>query len=49
VEVSVCIKPMVDLLKLKSKSKKTITVVAIDRIKQKSFESAGIVIVKVMN
>src|SRR6266508_3430888 len=40
---------MVNLLKLKPKSDKTITVVAIDGIKQKSLESAGLVTVKVMD
>ncbi len=48
-EVSVCTKPMADLLKLKSKPDKTITVVAIDGIKQKSLGSAGLVTVKVMD
>src|SRR6266540_2572149 len=48
-EVSVYIKPMADLLKLKPKSDKTMTVVAIDRIKQKSLENAGIVTVKVID
>ncbi len=33
VEVSVCMKPMVNLLKLKLKPNKTMVVVAIDRIK----------------
>src|SRR6266508_2924917 len=40
---------MVNLLKLKPKSDKTITVVAIDGIKQKSLESAGLVTVKVID
>jgi len=40
---------MVNLLKLKPKSNKMITVVAIDRIKQESLGSAGIVMVKVMD
>src|SRR6266542_6363549 len=48
-EVSVCIKPMADLLKLKPKPDKTMTVVVIDGIKQKSLGSAGLVIVKVMD
>ncbi len=48
-EVSVYIKPMADLLKLKPKPNKTMTVVAIDRIKQKSLENAGIVTVKVID
>jgi len=48
-EVSVCIKPMVDLLKLKLKSDKIITVVAIDGVKQKSLESAGLVTIKVID
>src|SRR6266498_431614 len=48
-EVSVYIKPMVNLLKLKLKLDKTMTVVAIDRIKQKSLRSAGLVTVKVMD
>src|SRR6266496_1237553 len=48
-EVSVCTKPMADLLKLKLKLDKTITVVAIDGIKQKSLESAGLVTIKVLD
>src|SRR6266498_4271747 len=48
-EVSVCTKPMADLLKLKPKPDKTMTVVAIDGIKQKSLRSAGLVTVKVMD
>ena len=40
---------MADLLKLKPKLDKTIMVVAIDGIKQKSLESAGLVTVKVMD
>ncbi len=40
---------MADLLKLKPKLNKTIIVVAIDGIKQKSLESAGLVTVKIMN
>ncbi len=48
-EVSVCTKPMADLLKLKPKLNKTMTVVAIDEIKQKSLRSAGLVTVKVMD
>ncbi len=40
---------MADLLKLKLKSDKTMTVVAIDGIKQKSLESAGLVTVKVID
>ncbi len=40
---------MADLLKLKLKSDKTMTVVAIDSIKQKSFGSASLVTVKVMD
>ena len=48
-EVLVCTKPMADLLKLKPKSDKIMTVVAIDGIKQKSLGSAGLVIVKVMD
>ena len=48
-EVSVCIKPMADLLKLKLKLDKTMTVVAIDDIKQKSLRSAGLVTVKVID
>jgi len=39
----------VDLLKLKPKLDKTMTVVAIDGIKQKSLESVGLVTVKVMD
>src|SRR6266498_3701053 len=48
-EVSVCTKPIADLLKLKPKSDKTMTVVAIDGIKQKSLGSAGMVTVKIMD
>src|SRR6266498_1447152 len=48
-KVSVYTKPIADLLKLKSKSDKTMIVIAIDEIKQKSLESAGLVIVKVMD
>jgi len=48
-EVSVCTKPMADLLKLKLKLDKTMTVIAIDGIKQKSLGSAGLVTVKVMD
>ena len=40
---------MADLLKLKLKPDKTMTVIAINSIKQKSFRSAGLVIVKVMD
>src|SRR6266540_1130084 len=40
---------MADLLKLKPKLDKTMTVMAIDRIKQKSLRSAGLVTVKVMD
>ncbi len=49
VKVSVYTKPMADLLKLKPKSDKTMTVVAIDGIKQKSLRSAGLVTVKVID
>src|SRR6266542_4449493 len=48
-EVSVCTKLMADLLKLKPKSDKIMTVVTIDDIKQKSLESVGLVTVKVMD
>src|SRR6266498_1034411 len=48
-EVSVCTKLMADLLKLKPKLDKTMTVVTIDSIKQKSLGSAGLVMVKVMD
>ena len=48
-EVSVCTKPMANLLKLKPKPDKTMTVVTIDGIKQKSLRSAGLVIVKVID
>ncbi len=48
-EVSVCTKPMADLLKLKLKLDKTMTVVAIDGIKQKSLGSASLVTVKVID
>ncbi len=40
---------MADLLKLKLKADKTMTVIVIDRVKQKSFESAGLVTVKVID
>src|SRR6266498_1809143 len=48
-EVSMCTKPMADLLKLKLKPDKTMTIVAIDNIKQKSLGSVGLVTVKVMD
>ncbi len=48
-EVSVCTKPMVDLLKLKLKPDKTMMVVVIDKVKQKSLKSAGVVTVKVID
>ncbi len=48
-EVSVCTKSMVNLLKLKLKVDKTIIVVIINRVKQKSLGSAKIVIVKVID
>ncbi len=48
-EVSVYTKPMADLLKLKPKPDKTMTVIAIDGVKQTSLGNAGLVIVKVMN
>ncbi len=48
-EVSVYTKLMADLLKLKPKPDKTMIVMAIDSIKQKSLESAGLVMVKVMD
>ncbi len=47
--MSVCTKLMADLLKLKPKPDKTMTVVAIDGIKQKSLRSAGLVTVKVLD
>jgi len=40
---------MADLLKLKPKPDKTMTVVIIDGIKQKSLRNAGLVIVKIIN
>ena len=40
---------MVDLLKLKPKPDKTMIVVAIDSIKQKSLRSAGLVTIKVID
>ncbi len=40
---------MADLLKLKLKLDKTMTVVAIDGIKQKSLGSAGLVMVKIID
>ncbi len=40
---------MADLLKLKPKLDKTMTVIVIDEIKQKSFRSTGIVIIKVID
>jgi len=48
-KVSVYIKPMADLLKLKLKLDKTMTVVAIDGIKQKSLGSVGLVTVKIID
>jgi len=48
-EVPVCTKLIVDLLKLKPKADKTMTVIEIDGIKQKSLRSAKIVTVKVMD
>ncbi len=48
-KVLVCTKPMAELLKLKPKSDKTITVIVIDGIKQKSLGSVGLVTVKVMD
>ena len=48
-EISVYTKSIVDLLKLKPKLNKTMTVVAIDRVKQKSLGNTGIVIVKVID
>ena len=48
-EVSVCTKPMADLLNLKPKPDKTMTVVAIDGIKQKYLGSAGLITVKVID
>ena len=40
---------MADLLKLKPKSDKTMTVIAINRIKQKLLGNAGLVTVKIMD
>jgi len=40
---------MADLLKLKLKLDKTMTVVTIDEIKQKSLESVSLVMVKVID
>jgi len=48
-KVSVYIKPMADLLKLKPKLDKIMTVIAIDKIKQKSLRSVRVVTVKVMD
>ncbi len=48
-KVSVYIKFMVNLLKLKPKADETITIVAIDRIKQKSLRSTRLVTVKVID
>ncbi len=48
-EVSVYTKLIADLLKLKLKANKTIIVIAIDEVKQKSLRSAEIVIVKIMD
>ena len=48
-KVSVYTKPIADLLKLKSKSDKTMIVIAIDEIKQKSLESVSLVMVKVID
>ncbi len=49
VEVFVYIKLIVNLLKLKLKLDKIMIVVAIDKVKQKSFRSARMVTIKVMD
>ena len=49
IEVSVYTKSMADLLKLKSKPDKIMTVVAINGVKQKSLKSIGIVMIKVID
>ncbi len=48
-EVSVCTKPMIELLKLKLKVNKTMIVITINGVKQKSLGSIEIVTVKVIN
>src|SRR6266540_171432 len=48
-EISVYTKHMEDILKLKIKPDKTMTVITIDDIKQKSLGSAGLVMVKVID
>ncbi len=48
-KVSVCTKPMADLLKLKLKPDKIMIVVTINGIKQKSLESAGLITIKVID
>ncbi len=48
-EVSSYTKLITDLLKLKPKADKTITVVAIDGVKQTSLRNVKMVIIKVMN
>ncbi len=48
-KVSVCIKLIVNLLKLKPKADKTMTVIAIVRVEQKSLRNIEIVTIKVMN
>ncbi len=48
-EVSVYTKPMANLLKLKPKLDKIMTVIAIDEIKQKSLRSIKVVTVKVID
>jgi len=48
-KVLVCMKLMVNLLKLKLKVDKIITVIAIDEVKQKSLESVRVVTVKVID
>jgi len=40
---------MADLLKLKLKADKTMTVVAINRVKQKSLESTGMITIKIID
>ena len=44
-EISVYTKPMIDLLKLKLKADKTMTVIAINEVKQKSLRNTKIVTV----
>jgi len=48
-EVSVCTKSITNLLKLKPKVNKIMTVIAINKVKQKSLRSAEIMMVKIID